>query len=99
MSGKNDAPLTVVNVVLDDDGLQRRRPPQGVWKWPTRIYVPCPVNVKQEFVRVSRANDMSQAELGLVIIQNAMNATEATQQVINEYRRDGKAYDRYGQSR
>ena len=96
MAGRNDAPaLEVINVLLGEEA-QCKRPDQGIWKWETRIYVPCPVAIKSAFVRFARANHMSQAELGLVIIRESMNEAERTQEVVNEYRRDGKEYDRAG---
>lgn len=74
--------------------LRPKRPDQGIWKWTNRIYIPCPLRVKNEFMRVARANDMSQAELGLVLIQAAMEESELTQEIIDEYRRLGKEYNR-----
>lgn len=97
MSGRNDAPaVRVVEVRIFGDESQCKRPDQGIWKFQARIYVPCPLSLKNEFSRVSRANSMSQAELGLVIFQNAMEQKEATQNVINEYREAGKQFDRNG---
>ncbi|MCB9927030.1 MAG: hypothetical protein H6822_33130 [Planctomycetaceae bacterium] len=99
MAAKNDVPeLEVINVVIGDD-VMCKRPDQGIWMWQSRIYVPCPLALKNVFIRFARANHMSQAELGLVILQDAMNAAEATQDVVNEYRRNGKGYDRNGVKR
>lgn len=79
--------------------LRPKRPDGGIWKWPTRIYVPCPLRVKNEFIRMARANHMSQAELGLVLIQYAIEEVEETQERIEEYRRLGKDYEQYSGKR
>lgn len=85
---------------LSDEVRERwKRPDQGIWKWSARIYIPCPLRVKIEFTRIARANTMSQAELGLVIVSDALTKPEATQDVIDEYREGGKDFDRNGQNR
>ena len=78
---------------------QCKRPDQGIWKWAARIYIPCPLRVKIEFTRIARANSMSQAELGLLIVSDALLKPEVTQDVINDYREAGKEFDRNGQNR
>ena len=89
----------VVSDVSDHLEERWKRPSQGIWRWPTRLYIPCPLRVKIEFTRIARANYMSQAELGLVIVCEALGNEEATQAVLNAYREGGKEYDQFGQKR
>ena len=44
----------------------------NLWKWENRIYVPCPASTKAAFVELARSNAMSEAELGLAIVEAAM---------------------------
>lgn len=55
------------------------------WEWPSRIYIPCPLAVKNEFARLARENSMSQAELGLLFIQTAL-ASDWREEVVEQHR-------------
>lgn len=66
-----------------------RRRGQRIWSYEYKVYIPCPGATKCDFARVSRENRMTQAELGLVIIQRAMNEPEWLLQTIGDYRSSG----------
>lgn len=62
-----------------------RRIGHNVWAWPDKIYIPCPVRVKNRFRVQALESRMSQAELGLVIIDAAMNQPRWLDRVIRNY--------------
>lgn len=70
-----------------------RRRGQGVWKFAWRLYVPCPVRVKLDVMRAARENRMTQAELGLVIIEQALREPEWLTRTVERYRGQGGVND------
>ncbi len=51
---------------------QFKRKPQGLWAWRERIYIPCPLRLKNQFAEQARKRGISQAELGTLIVECAM---------------------------
>lgn len=72
----NDEPVTLL-----------KRKPQGIWSWPEKIYVPCTLHMKNVFRSKARENGMSQAELGLVIVEQVVQRRELLDELIRNHRR------------
>lgn len=67
----------------------RKRQGKSVWKLCWRLYIPCPVQVKLDVMRLARENNMTQAELGLMIIEQATRDSEWLVRCIENYRGQG----------
>ena len=66
---------------------QYKRPRGGFWAWTERIYIPCPLRIKNEFSRIARENRMSQAELGTVLVTLAIESPWMIEGAIIVHRR------------
>lgn len=64
-----------------------KRKHQRIWSWPEKIYCPCTLHVKNVFRITARENGMSQAELGLVIVEQVMERRELLDELIRNHRR------------
>lgn len=83
-------------MIFDDEKnltpIRPKRRPDNLWMQKERIYVPCPLSVKNQFTRVANSLGMSQAELGIVVVQGVLASPVFLQVFLNDYERlnDGK---------
>jgi len=72
---EGSAQAVVVRGPWSDTELKRdlRRKGKAVWAMPCKLYVPCSLSVKNQFAEIARLNGMTQAELGLVIVEAALS--------------------------
>ena len=72
---------------MDTFNIRPKRAGKRQWQWKEKIYVPCPLPVKNKFTEVARLNGMSQAELGAVIVECVLASPLVLQLALNQYER------------
>ncbi len=75
--------------MLMNPGIRRPNGSQ-LWVWRERIYIPCPLSVKNEFTRIARENRMSQAELGTAIVDSVLESDLLLRVCLLHYRKESK---------
>jgi hypothetical protein len=68
--GPNPAACELLPELPGVSAVPRRR--VGLWSLKHRIYVPCPLELKTAIERIARQHGLTQAELGLLIIEAAV---------------------------
>jgi len=69
------------------DYIRNKRKNGRVHTWPTKLYIPVPLATKNQFVACARANNLSQAELGAVIVMHYLMNLHLATAAIAEYER------------
>ncbi len=72
----------------------RRRKPNHLWLHNERIYIPCPLPIKNRFGALSRKLWMSEAEVGFAIVTGCLDRDEMLQALLDLYQaRKVELYD------
>lgn len=71
-----------------------KRPASGLWAWTERMYIPMPLSLKIKVMRTARELAMSQAELGLIIVDSVL----ADDALLRHCLSDRERSDQNGQS-
>lgn len=66
-----------------------RRRGQRLWQWGEKLYIPVRLALKNRFRSLAREHRMSQAELGLILVEAAMRDREWFERVISHHKERG----------
>lgn len=69
-----------------EEFIRHKRSNRGVWKWHCKLYIPVPLSLKNRVVDQARANGMSQAEFGAVLISHCLDNAELLASAVKEYK-------------
>jgi len=58
----------------------------SVFAWPTKLYIPVPLSVKNRFATCARLNKLSQAEFGAVVVMYFLDNQHLVADAIREYK-------------
>lgn len=69
------------------DYVRYKRRNGSIYTWPTRLYIPVPLSVKNRFATCARLNKMSQAEFGAVVVMKVLEHQQLIADAIHEYKK------------
>ena len=70
-----------------DQYIRHKRKNGNVFNWPTKLYIPVPLETKNRFTTCARLNRLSQAELGAVIVMHYLMNMHLSAAAVAEYKR------------
>jgi hypothetical protein len=69
-----------------EEYVRYKRKNGSIYSWPTKLYIPVPLSTKNEFARLARLNQLSQAELGALVVMHYLAHLEWMVKAIEEYK-------------
>lgn len=69
------------------DYVRYKRKNGSIYSWPTRLYIPVPLFVKNRFATLARLNKLSQAEFGAIVVMYFLDHQHLFADAIQEYKR------------
>ena len=67
--------------------IRSKRKNRALWTWSEKLYIPCTLATKGRYLRLAREMGMSQAELGLVVVEAAIFDPAWLHRAIKRYRK------------